>query len=1553
MTIKCRISIFLRFAVIFIYFQGTHSHQSKPNYDCTERSFLRKGVQHLQSQNEPIILLSPSSNVLLLENNEVEGEISFVLTPEIGRNVSDYLIRVESSNQDILQDSGIELSAFPIGESLNISGVLFFEQQVGTVNVSITAIRSDVTVYSTSTVGYVICGISVFHLEKEEKKFLREATLISEKKFSGETVTFAFFVQYPDGSTSESLDAALTAAKLDNIKVQISNPSLVPEASGTSCLFNHITGKNARSLKFKDNCTYGFHEIVDYGPLLFSVVLGSLGHEIFQIKLSSLSVFHSFFEEQYHLTINIQSVFVEKVSIFNVLPYGPFRKSGGDIVYFDLLNARSDDKFELVVFQTYVNASIMQNKSDSVRLGFVCPPGQGKSIPWDLIVHRGKPQISYSCPWSAIRTRFVFNFNSHDLRIDSVRPDVGPNAGGITITCTGFFFGFQESRDYIIIGGLKMTDVNISSNQRKISFLLPKFSKVSSRTNIVQLSIVINDELSNYIEFKYESLSFVYVEMIGGKFEKHNNSYLLSRCRNSVDESISISAMASTNSGADPEYMEYEWRLYGESRKLLLHRGKSTESNMFTFNASLLSYSMSYSIRLDAKDVRYNTKFGSETNFALSFEKKIGMFGYPSELSRSMQYPPAEVRILVSFDEIPDCVVGNRSENVSFEWTYNNVKTTKNTKRTEFSNELFGPRRFGREFIIPKATLKYGMATVSVRSYFQNSGKIIGSLISYFEVVPPTPIAIIGSGESKVTIPFLSTYAITGKGSFDPDDRYGGIESFIFHWQCELSMWNDISFVVSGKCPNDFFPESWQSRNAFEIRADSILIPPVNENSIFIRFNLTVSKIHSSATSSSAVFSQIIEIINSGSPLHDITNISLSTLTQDKINYFDVPFYEDIFISVSGGRDNYFKFSTLEKVQSRTIQRNVGENLLENLTSYIPGTLVGVNRSNVLLKSGLLKPETTYILKFFYHPPVIGNKSTDILIITRSSPKVSFFNINPVVGTTTTAFYASAKSQPNEYKYKFYFLINITNSTGICVDGCSGSSRTQFTIPKPGVYLINVIITDSFGKLVLATGGNIKITITTNDGFERSNGQYLINRALVSKSLGDHASYVLSSFFFLESINTLNMVKVEDWMVLSRGLSTILSDLPNLYRRTSPNSECGRDYMLLVSKIAGLKDGNVSILNEENALDILAMVVYVVNNTGPTIRFNVLDNMNATLSSIASFSQQYFSGGTNRSRLVSNIGDVDVVTLQVAEIAVPSWSTVRLQGGVCGTRYSAKVGTIVNINCGLFCSEINGNVLVGEHSSIHWCGELYTASQSIEVTIGEFNNDFISSSGILSIRDGHKNVILGEGLSVPVDTSSMYSHGISLVRARLLLRRKVQGVKPGCLRIRQHYKDPENIFGAVDGTIQCSRAIGLDYVTRKQVNRSISSQSYKEIILSTVSGGTTENSSVVSVAKNDSLYGVKWIGCIFQRARVNGRLKGSWITIFVVSFVFSFTILGILCGIRALSPGNVVTEDNDGDIFIDRDNFGRDVYGSDVFVGNDDVDDVEIFTERDDLDGEK
>lgn len=1517
----------------------------------------------------PLVPLDSLEQQVVMEENTVETQFSFSFMTEEGRNVSDYTVTVECSNHAVLRVEDVEVGPPILMENgrANYTLSVTFERQVGEVELSVVFRTEDRAIYTNLVVHYIVCGISFFSYDT--RTMIK--TLLPNNEFlistfhdllDEELLVFYVFVQFPDGSTSETDLSNLTKVpNLSTLTISLQGDKLLPDHNFRTCLTNHGQLLDNGTIALEPTCNFGFTSFRVSKPLFFAVRLlrQKTGHLLFHFRWGDF-LRGTLFDELFETSLSIRVTGKVPASIVSFIPPGPFRKSGGQLLDCIIISASPTYKFYLTIGNsTSTPIARRVSSANQTVLSFVTPPGAGRNVPWDLKYSAEGSEARMPCLWAGESDRYIFNYLAEDIIIKSLSPAFGPVAGGTLVNCAGYFGGFNaslSSGDVIMLGSFTLEKKHIVSvTATSLVFMIPSMQTVQSLSYEIECYVIVHGILSNTVTYTYESLTDVTIEITGASYEARNNTFLVPMCGSGTigPDYQSISLMANVNSGAPLKRLQFMWRIVVFTTKAeVVNAHGLSEAQSLSVPLSKFSVRETYEVILVTSDERFNTQVKASIRLQPTKLRRLGV-GLSLDHSRTISLPPVDTRVTATVTELGECHGSNKT--LTYDWTFMSVTRTLTSTSNSVEIELASPRRLGREYIVPRNKLVYGRHNITVKVYYTLDPNTFGTATTWLSVEPAPLQPVIGSGESLIRVPSSEDLEISSALSYDPDsDSKASQDTLYFEWHCELSTEGKEMFKLFTECPDSFLPFSHAKR--LMISSDILNTVQFIDGLAHVRYSLVVRKSYGNVgTRSSARVSQVIEIIRTEDVYAVRGSLSLSDFDGGVVHTNRVPYYEGVVLSVAAPVGSSWRFRLLEPVaESFTFLQNPN-NFLMSPGFYNPKELTA-GKNALGIRGGALQPGTDYKFEVEYESRN-ADRTTKVEVRIQTIPRatVTFLPMLRTSGTTKTLFSAMASPSVKYYGFKYYFYIKLSDGSEMCIDGCSGQRQVSFRIPIVGNHTVRCALVDARGKIVIHKATRVQ-SIVIYDAPRNDSQMNTQTRALEDTfDLGDHSGFEMESMKLATYARQVDVKSRATSEQIADVVGQTVSKLAEMYRKTQPNTALAKDYALITRSFASIPEGSEALADEETFYSLCRMLYFAVSNTPAWERYDMTNEVKVTLEKLATHARQIYEGGWSRRRLVAYRAvesfNVNEALLALNELVLPLFFTMLSRGEPCGHLAMANLSGIGTIRVQVGCNREQGLGIIGMHSHLEWCEKVYEQERRRRVAfaLGEFG-DYIAESEVLSLRTRIEkpNVEIGNDGSVAVETEHMTSQGYVIVKTAMKEldgeKEGVEKVRKGCFRVVQDVKASDEIFG---GDVECEGASAIEYRNLKGLDdRKIREGDYAETRLksSRVEGRANREEHTRGVVRvgvgieqvHGRTFGVKRFECRDLRPVIVGEDKWWWIgAVGVVGILVVTVVLGIVqLGLRGRREGKGVDGD-DGGPYIERDVYGRG-------LGLEDQEDLEV-----------
>lgn len=1172
---------------------------------------------------------------------------------------------------------------------------------------------------------------------------------------------------------------------------------------------------------------------------------------------------------------------------------------------------------------------------------------------WDLKYDVKGSSKRMSCYWAGEGSRFVFDYFDEDIALSTLSPNYGPVAGGIEISCNGYFGNFSlsgYSGDAILLGSytLERTYI-ISVTTTRIIFKLPPMHVVQSPTFEIHCVVIVHGIRSNEVSFAYESLTDASISLTGSSFEEKTSTYMIPVCNStgSTPDDMAISFFAALNKGAPMTTLSFQWRVVTLEGRAEVHSlSGSSEAQSFVFGISKLSINQKYEVLVKISDTKYATEITVSVLVQATAARVLGV-GLSLEQTRTLALPPVDSRFTASVTEQGDC--SSRSKRLSYDWTFLSITKTLTSTSQSVEVKVPSPRRLGREFMIPKHALSYGKHKVTVKVYYTDDPDTYGIASSWLNIQPAILEARIGSGESFIRVTDASDLEMTGEFSYDPDDNSA---SLTYQWQCERSIEGSEKFSAVTKCPDALLPSSQKEK--FFVKSSVLQSIRFISKKTYVRYSLLVRKSYKHiGVRSSSVVSQVVEIAASEDTVAARGSISIANQEGYPVLLNNVPFYETLVIAPYAAVGSAWRFKVVEPASDAFTFLKNPNNLLSRPGFYTTTSFIA-GRNALGIRENVLRPNSIYKFEVQYESKNADNPSTvELTLRTMAQPVVTFLRPSQLSGTADTVFTAIAISTVESYGFKFYFYVRLEDGVEMCIDGCSGMRKISFQLSMPGTHTIRCEMVDARGRFVVDSAlQKYNVTIVNSNDSEEDEKEVMRQSELLKETfdLGDHSGFELESLRLAWYGRTVGSGDGLGSDMVGELVGMTAFKLAKMFGKTQPNTALARDYMHITSAFAGLAGENGALGNAEMFYSVCRMLLYAVRNTPVTERFDMKELVIAALRDLARHARQLHAEGTSRQRLVGSVrtGDGNFVNqelLEVFEMAVPVLVRVISRGKGCGSTMNVVVADMLELQVGVFCSKEHAVGLEGRYARLSMCGDVFseTGDRRVVFALAEMK-DYIQESGVLGMRENQPrdDVVVEKG-AVALDTGNMANHGFVVVKTvaadadsgdeRSLDMRERNG-REGCFSVVQDVRETRSVFPTYE-EVQCGTERTVMYVRTKGFGEKVESGMYGEQGIASVTLGSRDNKEEVvnGVLKIGSrlghvdgeTFGVKRGRCLDLKPHVIGIVGGIGMGV-IAGVGVMVVVIGLgLAGVRrqrSLDETAVFVEGGDAP-FIDRDVYGR------------------------------
>lgn len=1545
-----------------------------------------------------ILIHGDRARKVLLSNGHADDAVSCSYRPESGIPSSSYKIVVKSSASDVLQIADVYVlpAIESVDRSVNTTLTVDFERAVGKTQLEIQVIRSDGSVYLTTSIQYIVVGISFFYTDKAGHRRLVEENTFSVTSYTelleSDFTALEVFICFPDGSTSsESSSSRHVTQVLQQTKVSSTDVAAILQGHSFDSCVAHISESGTLS----QDCSFGF---LRSPKLLFGLRFLHFRSGSVTIKFFSDSLLAgSEFEESYETYLSIIVGGTPPPAVISVEPSGGFRPSGGQVVKLAVANTQEGSTLSVhfdnsVDLKPFGRPEYLEASKTTVA-SFITAPGKERVVPYSVHVHTNG--VSKSAVWAAEGKPFSFEYSAKStVAIHKIEPSSGPLSGGYVVTLSGQFPEYDaspSSGDAIYVGKDAVAKSSIvSSSLTTIVFTMPAKLSSSSDEYDISVHLEIKREESNAIVFRYDSFSAMHIAVLGSSLDIESGIHRVSVCGESSNEeqSSSVILIPEPNVGAHSDEIRYQWILVEfETRKEVAR----SEGEWFKVSKSVMQDGAGYEAVVLAKEDSTGKVMESKVRLQASSSQFYGL-ALATSRQRTISQPLTDVRVTAMlFDDGPCFTTAtglNVSDDLVFEWKYGGEVYNFSQASTSFEEAAIGARRFGREFMIPRRLLQYGTHTVVCTASSGDLHSFAATAAVNISVLPSTPKAQIGSGQSFLQLSsdsninlYASESTDVDAASLDPDTLPSGL---VYEWRCEVSTSGGSLFDTFEVCPYDIVDPKDTGRAEIEIPKTAIDTLKTVGVSTFLRFSILVRKtVPGYGQISSSEVSQVLEISDNveKSSVHRTKPESLSygTGSASLPDLMSWRTDEALIIEPKESADIEWRFKLLQP-ESESFSFLLDPRHLLPYPGYVEASNLVAGRKALGITSSALAANTLYKFKIEFEAPSTAGKSggyEEISVRTARKPGVTFSALSQTVGTTDTIFVVKARSSFVSTSYNVYFFVDLPGEGRICVDGCSGNDVAAFRLPRAGSYNISCAISDSrgVGEYQFAEGVH-SVTVTSalhssagllrsssDAEFEHADLQTTLNQSLRQ---ADHASFELNCISIARTA-TLNSDQNTNSYVGSL-VRQALSRLDGLSTTTQPNTPLGRDYIKIALAFSALPTSSEVFGDTGTFQDACRLVQTAVRNTPASEAYRLDGELVAFLSNMANHANQHSSGGTNRRRLLQVSDDdsaesLHTTILDLAEMTTPALMLALSRDKPCGYQTSRVVDKVSNVSIAIRCNQEQGSQLKGRYATMHWCPDVFSKTgDSPRLFVLSEMNDYITSSNVLShsttldsldteiIASGNESfarATLGSDSQVLVKTFVLkLADSSTAIGTATVHPADAELTGDSCFALNQTVKATDAAFTSrSDYKISCRSVDAIAYENVKELGRELPEEPYKEASVEnsekefdSFDAGVQETSVFARLRiVNGLTFGARRRSCSSARPLLLGVSAVAGVTVGLLVAVISSTLIlwmGLTYHIAqstATSGAPILA----GSPYIERDVYGRNTIGGPKVVRND------------------
>lgn len=1529
------------------------------------------------------------SRRLLHTDGHADDSISISYKLESGRKSSDYKITYLSSAPGVIDKTDVDVLPSIEGSNRIVNSTLTcdFQRAVGLANIRISIVRSDGSEYQAITIRYIIVGISFYQTSLESNK----NKLVSGNKLEvgsykdlirlSQLYVLYVVVCFPDGTVSSTSvsskgDSSQLQKVLKGMKIGSSATPLFSSHSFDTCSTNHATMRADRTIALQRGCSFGFASEPDvYFGLRF------LPHRAGSVKLNFVSealVAGSDFEEAYETSLTVVVGGNPPPACLSIQPSVPFRQSGGDIMKVVVTNTQPLSRLYFILNGKHLSGFGKEeyiSSSKTTVASFVTPAGQGRNIPFEVVVATGNEKKE--TVWAGDDPPYKFNYAASGPSVGDIEPKFGPARGGNVVRVTGNFPGFHASTgsgNNIHVGShiVPKEDI-VSVAETLIVFKMPPKGIASAHAFDVPILVEIGGQQTNSVVFEYESLSSVEIDVIGSSYDLSSKVHTICPSDNIKDDG-KIIFVPVVNHGAHKANVTFSWVLVEESTRKSLQSGTSP---WLVIPRTALSPGIMYNAVVLAREHKLGTQVESVVQITASTGYFYGL-SLVSTRHRTISSPLSDLRVTATPFSTSGCQPRNASNRIAYEWSFAGSSYSFSYESNSIAVGATGGRRFGRELIIPRKNLAYGTHLVTCKAINMDNPSLVGTAALNISVSPSPLRAQIGSGQSYIQVPRGSSFTVRADGSADPDtaslDPSMSSKDLQYRWRCELSTAGGALFRSSAPCPSGLFPTSSASKKEVTISKETLAkVQSSGTESLYLRIFLSVRKsVRQQGSSISPEEVQIIEVSASAAATLDRTSLdsfrvqSGSGAPVDRDN-FEIS--DSLVLTPTGPKELEWNFRLLEPKSESFAFLDNPKNLL-SFPGYVePNALISGRRS-LGVRGGTLNPGTSYKFRVDFEP-LSGQESggfEEIVIKSQGRPNVSFPPLVQSVGTTRTVFVAAAESSVSNPDFKFYFYLHRGNGTKMCIDGCSGDNVALFRIPVPGSYNISCTMRQARGLGGEYTAGGMQtVTVLGDQATKKVTGadiQFSDIHLVLNEtaSSGDHGAFEIGSVSVADMAARASTKAAQNAStVLVAGALNRLCLLANT---SEPNTPLGKDYVEIALAFSSIPIGSEAMADPSVFTKALCIVQKGVENTPSTESYDLEAPLIDFFENMAKHAQQHASGGSGRHRLVpagSRNTELSTQVLDLNEVASPVVSKALSRNEPCGYRDAREISGVTALSIAVVCNIEQGAALKGKNSTLHWCPAVFTASGDSPVTFALSElPDYISDSNVLTYKKGalsmqEQQSALENGSSLvirsgtgPDSTGIVKTYALktsdpdTAFGSRTVVPAE-SGLESGreCFVLNQTVLPTTTTFVAANASnavagVSCSSLTAIQYNNVKVFGEPMPLKPYTEVPLpggrqfTTFEAGSKATYVLAKLPTiNDKTFAARRSSCQSATPLLQGVSAVAGITIGILVAVAASTLLMWLTMTwlitnRMAAPAAPVAS---GSPYVDRDIYGRDMIG--------------------------
>lgn len=1559
----------------------------------------RKGFDFSEPRIRSVLMINGSADDSFLT--------SFYLEPN--KSVTDYDFVMLSNDTNVIDAAkDVSISQTEVGSVLNITTVVDFGRFPGTIELTVEARRkSDGSLFDSLPIHFLAAGMAIF--------FPQSKSLVSgtgrmltipnyEDVYEKRHWDFEVFVQYLNGSTStEQLSTStynsLPHFFLSNIQASLTENKGLILWDQTACSIDNY-GWDGNSTLLTPGCGIGFSagagsKDLQGRGLHFAIQFekNRAGRLNLLFEWTKFTAGTEFEDEEFATIIHIEVLGQPPAIVRKIEPGNPFLHDGGQELYIEMMNTAD---ITITSFNVHDNPfpiipgsrQFIDGPDDFYETAkFRTLPGKGKNLQWTISGSRASESDSSTNPVTfKDETGFLFSYDNEDINFMSIHPNVVPEKGGVVCTLSGNFSVFDKENPFhnILIGNAPLDKDNlliVSISEMHID-VPPRFKVGAGWKYEVTIQIGNSYSVSHTLTYFPSSLSLS-GNVFGATSSFVNNTYTLSSCGSTI-----FVVMPKGYTGGETVY---SWNLFDSSKR-----------DVFAFSNTSSFDRTSHILDLPNKDIPFyrpyelvaTAVFGNITTtyvFQIMRSTDIVLGVALVELeNRTLRDPPVNVRVVAKVD-IPVCL--ENETGLVYKWEYEDKdETIKQAQRAGFSSasvyddflppafksfrfshrnnsgtsdDTVTPTRLGRELVVPREFLQYGLHRIrlTVRSENDNQTTLLGRAAAAVSILKSPLIATIGTGQTSQRASDAEALFLSGRGSYDPDLLSSSNSStyLVYEWSCMFSLFSNLSEGKS--CDDSLLPTT--NTSSFSVPSETLqeksaLSIEDGEGQVYLEYKLVVRK----AERTGHAIHKVAVVKSSGMKMSRCDRIEIVNSRDESINPNRVEFWEDVIIRPVAPRTTRWKFR-LDLPSREKAFFLAGNAKLITRPGYYKTTgnsAPDFQRLPLGIIADKLEPHQRYQFTVTCQETGRLPDEMSVQFITMEVPELFFPPLSKRNGTTITIFRAFATTSfgaNSTFTYQFYLLEVNKTSREYCMDGCTGANVAQFQIAKPGEYIVQCRLLAANGKTLLAVKNNtytISVVLNTTAG-DISNFDQLIDKDYLS---GDDGSVNQRGFFAAQSIHDQDeqMIYLSDdlaeelcanytrkWAKMSR---TIISN-------ELPNTANARNYVILAASYARLK----CIEDEETLYELLGIVTQSIARTPPEETLSTASHSGSAdmpkvdleeeLLRFYNFSMtraiSHIAGGSSRGRIVPVPGGVNNLILDLSEMWIAHVTAAATSGRVCGWDATYTSSTFDGepdreldpgsaepllgartIRVAVRCNPEQGVTLATPHASFEWCDAVYalTGSERKLITVAE-SFDYPYLSGIQGTNRSETTRL------VFVDIMTMSgSNRLESAMSESLVAAQTQesgGAGGMCYKIGMTMS-PD----VMTRTDDCSKNVPYTMWPRKLYGQRLSKpferNAYQQRRVGvTVTSDTRNNSALVTAQSNTlGLYGAYRTSCrsntlgSFDFSGTGASLLG--ILIGILLLILVITVLTYVL-ISTIIARRLPTETATADIYVERDSFGR------------------------------